>query len=249
MAQNEQVDLAKVRKAAEHGDTAAQCILGSCFKYADGVEEDAGEAAKWFRIAAENGNALAQQLLGLCYMQGEGIERDFSEAGKWYRKAAEQGNAEAQSALEECYVVCDGAEMTLAEAAELSRLRNEVERAKAEFKFSCYAADSDPNSPLAMSNLRWAASLGHPKAQFILGRCFEIAQGVERNPVEAERLYRKAAANDEMDAQLALGVHCFRGDTVKKNIPEAAMWLRKASDQGHAEAKRYLELVQREQSS
>ena len=81
------------RKAAEQGDAEAQCKLGNCYYYGNGVDEDETEAIKWYRKAAEQGNEEAQNNLGNCYVRcGEYYYNgdDYAEADKWYRQAAEQ---------------------------------------------------------------------------------------------------------------------------------------------------------------
>ena len=93
----------ELKKAAEQGDALAQCNLGNCYAFGDGVEKNPTEAVKWCRKAAEQGYAQAQYNLGTCYDFGNGVEKNLSEAVKWYRKAAEQGNATAQYNLGICY--------------------------------------------------------------------------------------------------------------------------------------------------
>ena len=44
------------RKAAEQGHANAQCNLGYCYKYGEGVETNKAEAVKWYRKAAEQGH-------------------------------------------------------------------------------------------------------------------------------------------------------------------------------------------------
>ena len=51
------------KKAAEQGHSDAQDMLGYCYYYGVGVEEDKGEAVKWYRKAAERGHGGAEQQL------------------------------------------------------------------------------------------------------------------------------------------------------------------------------------------
>ena len=88
-----------LRKAAEHGNGAAQFDLGLMYNGGDGVTRDYAEAAKWFRMAAEQGHAGAQGWLGFAFGSGQGVTRDYAEAAKWVRKAAEQGEAIGQYGL------------------------------------------------------------------------------------------------------------------------------------------------------
>ena len=70
-------------------------------KMAGGVEEDAWEAAKWYREAAEQGDSEAQNYLAVCYENGYGVEQNIDKAIEWYRKASNNGCEEAKEALDE----------------------------------------------------------------------------------------------------------------------------------------------------
>ena len=90
-------------KAAEQGYALAQCDLGFCYQFGEGVEKNPAKAVEWFRKAAEQGDARAQCYLGDCYMLGEGVKQEPAKAVEWYRKAAAQGYARAQFNLGVCY--------------------------------------------------------------------------------------------------------------------------------------------------
>lgn len=97
-------DLEVLRSIASQGDSAAQFDMGNRYLYGDGVEIDAFEAARWFRMAADQGNNNAQYNLGVMYMQGTGVIADLPTALGWFRKAAEQGDPPAQFTLATLYV-------------------------------------------------------------------------------------------------------------------------------------------------
>ena len=65
-----------IRKAAEAGDATGLLWLGNCYSAGLGVEQDDGEAVKYYQLAAEQGNLLAEYNLAFCYMQGIGVEQD-----------------------------------------------------------------------------------------------------------------------------------------------------------------------------
>ena len=69
-------------------------------------------------------------------------------------------------------------------------------------------AKTDADRGKALVVLRSAAELGHPHAQFDLGRRHEIGEGVETTREEALRWYGKAAAQGDPLAKqrLALGI-------------------------------------------
>ena len=84
-----------------------ECLnfLGFCYSNGKGVDKDAAEALKLFRIAAEpgpnwvNGLSAAQFNMGLQYEYGEGVPKDIDEALRWYKKAAEGGDSDAKEKL------------------------------------------------------------------------------------------------------------------------------------------------------
>ena len=84
---------------AKKGNSEAQKLLGSMYRFGRGVPQDAKEAAKWYRLAAEQGNVDAQQDLGFMYEFGSGVETNAEEAAYWYRLAAERGSVFAQRRL------------------------------------------------------------------------------------------------------------------------------------------------------
>lgn len=92
-----------LRNIASQGDSAAQFDMGNHYLYGDGVEIDAFEAVRWFRMAADQGNNNAQYNLGVMYLQGTGVIADFPTALGWFRKAAEQGDPPAQFTLATLY--------------------------------------------------------------------------------------------------------------------------------------------------
>lgn len=92
-------DFDSISSMAEQGHARAQYSLGSCYHFAQGVEEDQSRAVEWYRKAAEQGYIDAQYNLGFCYQFSYGMEQDLSQAVVWYKKAAEQGHASAQAYL------------------------------------------------------------------------------------------------------------------------------------------------------
>ncbi len=74
-------------KAAEKGDAAAQCNLGTCYAGGLGIAKDDAQAVYWYRKAAEQGDGEAQGLLSLCYFEGTGVVKDLELAKFWARQA------------------------------------------------------------------------------------------------------------------------------------------------------------------
>jgi hypothetical protein len=81
--------------------------------------------------------------------------------------------------------------------------------------------------------LRKSAAQNFAPAQAILGRCYYVGEGVERNRFAAESWYRKAAEQGDADGQYGLGFLYQRGDILKKDDTTAFEWYRKSASQGH----------------
>jgi TPR repeat protein len=64
-----------------------------------GIKQDFGEAAKWFRLAANQDHALAQYNLGFLYYEGKGLKKDSLQGFMWIDRAANQGDEKAIKAL------------------------------------------------------------------------------------------------------------------------------------------------------
>ena len=173
------------------------------------------------RRLAEQGDAEAQYKLGWSFYEGRGVPRDYAEAAHWYRRAADQGHAEAQVKLG-----------------------------------GMYEEDQDQAVPQDFAEAaRWyrkAADQGNADAQCTLGDLYDVGLGVPQDCAEALRWYRRAADQENARAQCQLGVlfnHgypgmlqlffgslCGAGQVVPQDHAEAALWYRKAAEQGDPDA-------------
>ncbi|MCP5070178.1 MAG: sel1 repeat family protein, partial [bacterium] len=81
---------------------------------------------------------------------------------------------------------------------------------------------------------------GLPEAQFGLGRLYQRGQGVEKDPVEALRLFRLADEAGFPSAAFELGVGYMNGVDVERDPQEAHVWLHIAGLGGMAHALKIL---------
>ena len=79
-----------------------------------------------------------------------------------------------------------------------------------------------------------AAHLGNTEAEYQLGNDYASGRGIERNPAEAVKWWRKAAEKGHAQAQHNLGV-AYAGSG-NANRDEAAKWFRKACESGLSES-------------
>lgn len=89
-----------IMRAAEMGDSAAQCQLG--FLYENGFfgNPNDDEAVRWYRRSAEQCLPNGQFRLAACYQLGKGVEQDYPEAARLFSLAARRGHADAAEALQ-----------------------------------------------------------------------------------------------------------------------------------------------------
>ncbi len=99
----------------------AHAHMGLRYRRGDGVQRNAEEAVRLFRLAADGGSNTGRLQLGLCYLDGEGVEEDEEEAIKLFRTAAASDYSNAQVQLGKCYIAGRGTERNFDEAVSLFR--------------------------------------------------------------------------------------------------------------------------------
>jgi TPR repeat protein len=94
--------------------------------------------------------------------------------------------------------------------------------------------DGDKFDPGKFEEYKAKAVQGDAWGQAMLGRCYATGQGVEQNPTEAVKWFRKSADQDDARGQCGLGNCYAMGMGVKKDVAEAVKWFRKSAEQGYA---------------
>lgn len=80
------------------------------------------------------------------------------------------------------------------------------------------------------------ANNGNPRAQVILGRCFENGLGVEQDMAAAAQWFQLAAEQNDSEAQVLLA-YCYEiGAGVPKNPQQVLNLMTRAAEGGNAEA-------------
>jgi len=87
-----------------------------------------------------------------------------------------------------------------------------------------------------LSNMIQAAEQGDAEAQFALGMCYVMGDGVIIDEAEAVVWWRKAAEQDLALARYHLGMCYLMGAGVLASVVEAYKWLRLAGVAGYADA-------------
>jgi len=107
----------KVRSAA--GDrTATRQLADMYYVGRGGVEQNFGEAARWYLRLAQQGDTRAQTTIGLMYARGYGVAKDPQAAHRWWSYAAAANDPGAQFNLGLAYAEGEGVPRDYARAAE-----------------------------------------------------------------------------------------------------------------------------------
>jgi len=81
-----------------------------------------------------------------------------------------------------------------------------------------------------------AETSDHAYAQYFLARMYADGRGVEKNPEEAAKWFRKAAEKGIQDAQFRLGGLYERGEGVPQDLEYAYGWYRVSAHIGNPKA-------------
>jgi uncharacterized membrane protein YedE/YeeE len=100
-------------------------------------------------------------------------------------------------------------------------------------------------SPAARPSTTWttAAKQGDAESQYLMGNAYASGMpslNIEKDPVKAFRWYMKAARQKHAKAQYEVGAAFILGDGVGRNLNAARIWLKRAADNGHADAREVL---------
>jgi TPR repeat protein len=148
------------------------------------------------------------------YRAGYGVERNDVEAVKWLRLAAEQGKTDAAYYLG--YIFQSGEQISSKDAQRGNDERKVLVR----------------NPVEAARWYRLAVDHGHTGAMVNLGYLYRQGLGVEKNPAEAVRLFKTAAASVRTNrtdptpsmAAINLALAYQTGDIVPQDYAAAAQW-------------------------
>ncbi|CAJ0845018.1 8587_t:CDS:2, partial [Entrophospora sp. SA101] len=83
-------------------------LIGYCYHYGIGIQQDLNQVLQWYLKSAENGNTEngnggAQFMVGFCYHYVIGVEKNYDKAFEWYLKSAEKENGNGQYSVGNCY--------------------------------------------------------------------------------------------------------------------------------------------------
>ena len=216
--------------AAESGDPDCMENLAQAYLNGDGVEQDFGKSAYWWKKLAETGNAIGQFNIGLYYAKGCGVERDYKEAVEWLEKAAENGDEDAPELIERY----GGAAETL-KKAESGDAAAQAEMSKLSMMLgnSLYQFGAGKDFQEAFKWAQRATDQGNLDGMYCLALCYEHGRGTAVDHAKAADIYEKAAEQGHAPSQWNLAVCYLNGMGREWDSGKGIEWAYKAADQGY----------------
>lgn len=80
--------LVRWQRGAEHGYGPDQYRLGLAYATGDGVPQNLGKAAYWWRKSADLLDPKAELMMGNAYAHGWGVPQNIDKAIRWWKTAA-----------------------------------------------------------------------------------------------------------------------------------------------------------------
>lgn len=248
------------RKSAEQGNPEAQYCLGDCYMNGIGTLQDYKEACKWYLQSAEQGNCQAEALLGCSYYLGTGVEQNYEEATKWLLKAVQQKDIiplDSMYYLGKCYLDGMGIEKNVDKGFDWISEAANKEDAKAQCELGNYyerkIGEGEKTKRNNKEKKAWikekeelyknaaiwyqkAAENGLDEGKKLIGVCYILGEGVEKNYEIGAKYIEDAANNGDVWAQNFIGGAYKKGFGVEKNADTSMKWYQKAAENGDGEA-------------
>jgi TPR repeat protein len=121
-AQDKPVDIEALKARSDQGDNRATRELAERYYVGrGGVEQDYGEARRFYERLAKRGDPRAQTTLGTIYARGYGVDQNFEVARYWWTQAAKKNDAGAFYDLGTLYHRGEGVTQDYVQAAEWYR--------------------------------------------------------------------------------------------------------------------------------
>ena len=202
---------------------------GDDYRDGNGVPQNYGEAARWYRLAIEHGSTAAMTNLANLLLEGEGVAQDPAAAVALYRRAAAAGNSYAMTSLGDLYrtgkgVARDDAEAVRWYESAIDRDHNSVALNDLAL---CYEQGTGVavNTDRALRLYNEAAAAGNSTAMANLGNLYATGRGVPQDDAVAVAWYRKAAELGNPAGERGLGYMYLEGRGVPKDVAQARRWL------------------------
>lgn len=199
-----------------------------------------------YQIAADNGNVGAKGKLAFMYENGYFVHKDLEKAFKLYYELAEDGDSNAQIKIGDYYNNIKNdyykAEKWYGKAADNQNIIAQDRWGNMFLEDGVFSNKSKDLSRKGLERVKNAAYGGYDTAQYNIGYFYEKGKnGLQKDILEAQKWYLKAAEKDNIYAQKALGdIYYFGKEGTEKNENKAQEWYLKAAEHGYRDAQKAL---------
>ena len=217
------------KEAAENGVASCQALLGSLYKYGNGVPQDNSLSLKWLQSAADQGDPGGLEILGDTLVSGfNGVPKNIALAHDLFVKSSIRGNTWADNQLGGMYRYGIHVTKSLSDASRFFQFAADKGNpaAQANLADMYRLGDGVPKNPdlafqwaLKSSEKKWPAGLNQ------LGILFRDGVGVRQDSERAIALFKEAASSRSPISFSNLGRMYLFGTGIPVNIPEARKWL------------------------
>lgn len=231
------------QEPAKSGNPFALKVLGDCYRYGAGVEQNVeearrryAEALKGLEALAETDDALALHRLAL-YFAGTGTARDYEKAAEYCRRAVDLKCVGSYVTLGDLHYCGYGVERDYDKAVELYNEAVEWNCVAAYKGLGdcCYHGNGvKRDDAQAFRYFQLAAQGAVALGIARLGGCYRDGRGVDKNPKEAVKLYARAAELYDGSATLELAACYFYGLGVEQDRTKAFELFKRAAEQNYA---------------
>lgn len=240
VAQDANVAVQWLRKAAEQGNEKGNYYLGICYEYGAGVDKNEEESLKFYYIAANEGHALAQCEIAAAYLIGKpGFDINYQEAYKYANAAIEQESPRAYKIMADIYYYGLGVDTDYKKAAELYQKASDSGLVSASVSLAemyLRGIGVSENDATAYKLYKEAAEVDDMRGLGGVGMCYENGYGVSQDISTAISYYKKAAEKQHNFSMYRLYCLYREGNGVNKDTNLAIQYLRQAADNGYDDA-------------
>lgn len=218
-----------VKQYAEEDDAFYQYLLGHCYQFGIGLEQDFKEAVFWYEKSARQNNELAEYALGGCYWQGKGVRQNDAKAIELFKKSAEKKFVWALHQLGDIYFegigVTKDAELGQDYYQQAAGLGLDIAKRKLGHIFFFGKKGTKKDEKKAFALYKEVADHGDPHSAYNVAYAYLKSAGVEKNVEFAFKYAKQSADGNDPDGQYLTAMLFMQGLGTPQNSKLAFYYL------------------------
>eukprot|EP01119_Soliformovum_irregulare_P018399 TRINITY_DN5627_c0_g1_i4.p1 TRINITY_DN5627_c0_g1~~TRINITY_DN5627_c0_g1_i4.p1 ORF type:complete len:520 (+),score=160.10 TRINITY_DN5627_c0_g1_i4:72-1631(+) len=228
------------QKAADMGEPAGICCVGSCYYNGTCVERSLPLAMKYFKEAADMGDPTALFNMGVLHYTGEGLEKNHKEAVRYWQMASDKGEMLSTGNLGSCYYKGYGVAQDFEAARKLweAAVLKGNNRSYNNIGMCFYEGKGAPQNFEKAVEYFTKAMEAQPSeiiGTYNIGVCYRLGNGVPMDLEKSESYLKKCETYDCNDVG-HLGWCLEDGEGTLQNLPDAIRFYLLGAERGHMHA-------------